>query len=165
MSKQSAGLLVYREKDGVVEVLLGHPGGPFFARKDNGAWSIIKGEFDGEDPLTAAKREFNEETGAQVPLGEYIELGTVKTKGGKTIYGWAVQADFDTTNLKSNTFELEWPPKSGQIQKFPEIDKFVWFSLSEATEKLNPAQVEFIKRLADKLQIEITKKPEQSSLF
>lgn len=163
MAKQSAGLLLYRRKGGQIEVLLGHPGGPFWAKKDKGAWSLPKGEFDeGEDSLTAAKREFGEEIGQQAPDGEYQEIGTVKLKSGKTIYGWALEADMDVSTVMSNTFEIEWPPKSGKMQEFPEIDRAQWLTLAAAKEKMHTGQSEFIDRLATQLGANL---PEQASLF
>jgi predicted NUDIX family NTP pyrophosphohydrolase len=165
MAKQSAGVLVYRHKDSIVEVLIGHQGGPFFAKKDKGAWSIPKGEFpDGEDPTEAAKREFQEEIGQPVPAGEFIELGHTKNKSGKTIYVWAVEGNLDATNITSNTFIMEWPPHSGQQQKFPEIDKAAWVEISKAIDKLNSGQTVFLERLAEKLDLKL-EKPEQASLF
>lgn len=140
-------------------------GGPFYARKNNGFWSIPKGEFEDEVAVEAAKREFQEETSAEVPAGEYMTLGFVKSKSGKTIHAWAVEADLDPSSLKSNEFELEWPPKSGQTQTFPEIDRFSWFGLSEAKLKLTPAQTEFIDRLADHLGVEAPDPAEQTSLL
>jgi len=147
MPKQSAGILLYRKINKEPEVLLVHPGGPFFAKKDLGAWSIPKGEFpEGEDPLDAAKREFQEETG-YVPKGEFIPLGSVSLTSGKIILAWAAQGDFDPEKIKSNTFTLEWPPKSGQYKEFPEVDRAEWFPLALALEKINPAQRELIERL------------------
>ena len=147
MPKQSAGILLYRKINKEPEVLLVHPGGPFFAKKDLGAWSIPKGEFpEGEDPLDAAKREFQEETG-YVPKGEFIPLGSVKQTSGKIVLAWAAQGDFDPEKIKSNTFTLEWPPKSGQCKEFPEVDRAEWFPLALALEKINSAQRELIQRL------------------
>lgn len=149
MKKHSAGILLYRESNGNVEVLLGHPGGPFFARKDQGVWSIPKGEYDeGESPLDAAKREFTEETGQPLPAADYVDLGSVKRSDGKVIYAWAAQGDIDVDAFRSNTFEMEWPPKSGRRQQFPEIDQIAWLPLHEALAKLSPAQTAFIERLA-----------------
>lgn len=163
MTKQSARLLLYRRKNGQIEVLIGHPGGPFWAKKDKGAWSLPKGEFEeGEDSLTAAKREFGEEIGQQAPEGDYQELGTVKLKSGKTIYGWTLEADMDVSTIDSNTFEIEWPPKSGQMQTFPEIDRAAWMSLETAKIKMHTGQSEFIDRLAGLLGASL---PEQASLF
>jgi predicted NUDIX family NTP pyrophosphohydrolase len=165
MSKQSAGLLLFRLKAGEPQVLIGHPGGPFYARKDEGVWSIPKGEFEDEEPVEAAKREFQEETGADVPEGEYIDLGSVKNKSGKTIYAWAVEADLDESSLKCNEFVMEWPPKSGQQQTFPEIDRFEWFSLADAKRMLASAQAELVDRLAAKLGADIPEPPAQVSLL
>jgi predicted NUDIX family NTP pyrophosphohydrolase len=145
--KVSAGVLLYCRRDGRVEVLLAHPGGPFWKRKDLGAWSIPKGECqDGEDPIVAARREFEEETGLRLQ-GELAPLGEVKQAGGKVVRVWAVEGDCDASAIHSNTFALEWPPKSGKIQQFPEIDRFEWFSLDAAREKLVKAQAAFLDRL------------------
>src|SRR3989440_11656234 len=124
MPKKSAGLLLFRKKDKRgIEVLLVHPGGPLWKNKDNEGWTIPKGEFDdGEDPLAAAKREFEEETGAAPPDGNYLVLTPIKQKNGKLVYAWAVEGDFDPANVRSNTFSCEWPPKSGRTQEFPEVD-------------------------------------------
>ena len=144
----SAGVLLYRRREGAVEVLLVHPGGPFWARKDLGAWSIPKGEYDdGEDPRACALREFAEETGTRLPGGALDELGSVKLKSGKLVLAFAVEGDLDPATISSNTFELEWPPRSGRIQSFPEVDRAEWFDLTTAREKLNPAQAEFVDRL------------------
>ncbi len=149
MPKQSAGLLAYRRTAAGLEVFLVHPGGPFGAKKDEGAWSIPKGEFDAsEEPLSAAIREWREETGFSV-TEPFVPLGTVKQAGGKTVHGFAVQADFDPTRLVSNTFELEWPPRSGRMTRFPEVDRGAWFRLESARTKINPAQAEFLTRLAE----------------
>lgn len=152
MPKQSAGIVLYRQVDSRVEVLLGHPGGPFFGRKDNGVWSIPKGECAvDEDMREAARREFGEETGQQLPAGELMGLGETKLKSGKVIYAWAVEGEIDAEHITSNNFELEWPPKSGQLQSFPEIDRAAWFSLDQALIKIHPAQAVFIERLAEHL--------------
>ena len=143
---------MYRQKNGQVEVLLLHPGGPYWQTKDNNAWSIPKGEFEeNETPLNAAKREFEEETGIKMPEGGLIELGTIKQLNSKIVYAWAVEADPDLSGFKSNLFEMEWPPKSGKMQKFPEADKLQWFDLSEAYHKLHKGQGEFLHRLAGKI--------------
>jgi predicted NUDIX family NTP pyrophosphohydrolase len=144
----SAGLLLYRRIDAGFEVLLAHPGGPFWAARDAGAWSIPKGlvEVD-EEPLAAAIREFTEETGLQ-PRGPFLPLGTVKQKAGKLIHAWACAGDADPNQLKSNLMRAEWPYGSGRWVSFPEVDRFGWFTPVEAQEKLNPAQVEFVERLA-----------------
>jgi predicted NUDIX family NTP pyrophosphohydrolase len=147
MSKQSAGILLYRKNDNHLQVFLVHPGGPFFKNKDLGAWSIPKGIFlDDEDPLLAAKREFFEETGQAVE-GYFIPLAPVKLKSGKIVYAWAIEGDIDAENIVSNLFEIEWPPKSGKKQSFPEIDRAGWFSVSEAKEKINGAQTGLIEEL------------------
>lgn len=145
MPKTSAGILPFRRRGDVVEVLIGHPGGPFWARKDDGAWSVIKGEYADEDPLAAARREFREETGIEVPDGEAVELPKIVQKGGKVVTVFAVEADLDalgssTAHFVSNTFETEWPPRSGRMQSFPEIDRIAWFSVAEARVKLLAAQ-------------------------
>lgn len=147
-AKRSAGILLYRLTGGAPEVLLVHPGGPFWARKDAGAWSIPKGEHgDDEDPQACARREFEEETGTALPPGPLADLGTVRLASGKLIAAWASQGDLDPDALRSNTFELEWPPRSGQMQAFPEVDRAGWFGLEAARDKLNPAQTEFLDRL------------------
>lgn len=149
--KQSAGLLLYRYTNNELQVLLVHPGGPFWKNKDAGAWSVPKGEFtDEEDALAAAKREAKEELGKSF-TGKFIELQPVRMKTGKIIYAWALQADFDVEKLQSNMFEIEWPPRSGKNILIPEVDKAAWLSLSEAKEKINAAQVNFIDQLAEKL--------------
>ena len=142
----SAGILVYRTADGL-EVLLAHPGGPYWVNRDEGAWSIPKGELEGDDPETAARREFAEETGQPVPTGELIELGTIVQKAGKVVHAWAVEGDLEAPSLVSNAFEMEWPPRSGKMQSFPEIDRFAWFDAATARVKINPAQSELIDRL------------------
>jgi predicted NUDIX family NTP pyrophosphohydrolase len=142
----SAGILLHR--NGGTEVLLVHPGGPFWARKDDGAWSIPKGEYgDGEDPSACARREFAEETGTVLPDGALADLGTVRLKSGKVITGFAVAGDLDPDRITSNTFEMEWPPRSGKMETFPEVDRAGWFGLDEARAKLNPAQAAFVDRL------------------
>ena len=144
----SAGILLHRQGIDGTEVLLVHPGGPFWARKDLGAWSIPKGEIDaGEDPRACARREFAEETGTVLPDGALEELGSVKLKSGKQVLAFAVAGDLDPAAVRSNTFELEWPPRSGRMQSFPEIDRAGWFGLEAARAKLNPAQAEFVDRL------------------
>lgn len=146
--KQSAGILLYRKADNVLQVFLVHPGGPFFKNKDAGAWSIPKGEFrDDEEPLVAAKREFEEETG-QAVSGGFIPLGSVKLKSGKIVHAWAVEGDIDHETIVSNTFEIEWPPRSGKRMMVPEIDRAGWFDLTFARQKINEAQAKFIDRLA-----------------
>jgi predicted NUDIX family NTP pyrophosphohydrolase len=150
MPKKSAGLLLYRFQGGDLQVFLVHPGGPFWARKDVGAWSIPKGEFDDEDPLTAAKRELFEETGAKVD-GEFLALKPVTQKNGKVVYAWAIEADIDPKKIRSNTFALEWPPKSGKKQEYPEVDRAAWFSPEVGMEKINPAQAGLIRELRELL--------------
>lgn len=147
MAKESAGILLFR-KIPQIQFFLVHPGGPFFARKDAGSWTIPKGEFVGpEDPLAAAKREFFEETGATIN-GTFLQLPTIKQKGGKLVHAWAVEGDIDPLSIRSNTFKIAWPPRSGQLREFPEIDRAGWFEIREAREKINPAQVEWLDELA-----------------
>jgi len=149
--KQSAGLLLYKFIDSTIYFLLVHPGGPFWKNKDLESWSIPKGEFTAdEDPLEAAKREFREETGFEVD-GDFITLESVKLKSGKTVFAWAVEFDIDVTLVKSNEFEIEWPPKSGSMKSFPEIDKAEWFQAAEAVKKINPAQADFIIQIISKI--------------
>jgi predicted NUDIX family NTP pyrophosphohydrolase len=150
-SRVSAGLLIFR-RNNVIHVLLAHPGGPFFARKDDGAWTIPKGEAaPSEDLLTRARIEVEEELGIK-PSGNWIPLGSIKQKGGKTVHAWAFEGDLPHFfKLKSNTFEMEWPPRSGKHRKFPEIDQAVFFSEEVARRKINPAQVAFLDRLRDAL--------------
>ena len=150
MHKKSAGILLYRYHNNLPEVLLVHPGGPFWAKKDLGSWSIPKGEFEAdEDPLDAAKREVEEETGLKVQ-GDFVKLTPVKQKSGKIIYAWAVQGNLNATEIKSNTFEIEWPPKSGKKKAFPEIDKAAWFNVNEAKKKIIQGQVPLIMELETK---------------
>ena len=140
MPKRSAGLLLYRLTGGEVEVFLVHPGGPYWATKDEGAWSIPKGEIDeGEDPLAAARREFKEETGVW-PEGEAIPLGTVRQPGGKLVTAFAVEGDLDADTIRSNTFTMEWPPRSGRMRAFPEVDRAGWFGKEEAERKILKGQ-------------------------
>jgi predicted NUDIX family NTP pyrophosphohydrolase len=147
MPKVSAGLLLYRFRDGRLQVLLVHPGGPFFRNKDLGVWSIPKGEPDeGEPLLDAAKREFREETGFVVD-GEYLELTAVKQKAGKVVHAWALEGDCEPEALRSNTFPLEWPPRSGKRVEFPEVDRAEFFELEKAREKINPAQSALLEEL------------------
>jgi predicted NUDIX family NTP pyrophosphohydrolase len=148
MAARSAGTLLFRIGDRGLEVLLAHPGGPFFARKDEGAWTIPKGELDiGEEPLAALEREFEEEIGSPLPSGELIELGQVRQKSGKIVLAWALRGDLDTTTVKSNRIVIEWPPRSGKRLEIPEVDRAQWFEASEARQKINPAQASFIDRL------------------
>lgn len=147
MAKQSAGILLFRFKNKQPEIFLVHPGGPFFRNKDEGAWSIPKGEFtNGEEALDAAVREFEEETGLLL-TGEFIALDPITQKGGKKVYAWAVEGGIDHEKIISNTFEMEWPPRSGKKQIFPEVDKAAWFDVETAKLKINAAQVEFIESL------------------
>ncbi len=151
-SAQSAGLVVYRQRDGKLEVLLVHPGGPFWEKRDEGAWSIPKGEIaTNEAGLDVARREFQEELGVPAPLGEVSALGAVRQTGGKIVHAWAVPGDLDVTRSTSNTFELEWPPRSGKMQRFPEVDRAAWFDLDAARRKLVLAQRAFIDRLEELL--------------
>jgi len=150
--KRSAGILMYRRRDGEPEVLLVHPGGPYWEKKDLGAWSIPKGEYDdAEDPRDCALREFEEELGARPPEGELAALGTAKQPGGKVVTAWAVEGDLDPATARSNTFTLEWPPRSGVMREFPEVDRADWFTLDEARERINPAQAVFLDRLREEL--------------
>ncbi len=147
MAKKSAGILLYRLKNGSPEVFLVHPGGPFFIKKDEGVWSIPKGEYDdSEEPLAAAKREFLEETGVKVD-GDFIALTPVRLKSGKAVIAFALESDIDASQIKSNLFEMVWPPKSGKMKSFPEIDKGEWFNIPIAKQKINPAQNALIVEL------------------
>ena len=150
--KNSAGILLHRLRGSGIEVFLVHPGGPFWAKKDAGAWSIPKGEFEaGEDPLEAAKREFKEETGFAVE-GNFIELTPVKQPGGKVVYAWAVMGDCEAESIKSNTFSLEWPPRSGKRKEFPEVDRAGWFTPEVAREKISKGQLNFLEELKRKIE-------------
>ncbi|MGC3974824.1 MAG: NUDIX domain-containing protein [Nitrospira sp.] len=145
--KLSAGIVLYRRSGGRLEVFLVHPGGPFWAKKDAGAWSVPKGEYaEGEDPEAVARREFQEETGCEL-TGELRPLPPLKQPSGKVISAWAVEGDIDPTDLKSNTFPLEWPPRSGKLQQFPEVDRGAWFDMSTAHEKLLSGQRPFLEQL------------------
>ncbi len=147
----SAGLLLYRSPATGLEVFLVHPGGPFWAKRDLGAWSVPKGEVDGdEDLLEAARREVHEETGASV-VGEFIELAALRQPGGKVVHVWAVEGDIDASSITSNTFSIEWPPRSGKSRTFPEVDRAGWFTLAEAREKLLPGQRPFLDDLMRKI--------------
>ncbi len=149
MNKTSAGILLFRRKNNIIEVFLVHPGGPFFARKDVGYWSIPKGEIDeGEEPLAAARREFQEETGCGVE-GNFIPLSPVRQKSGKTVLAWAVEGDCNVDTIRSNTFTLEWPPRSGMKREFPEVDRAGWFTVDEAKGKMNTAQKGLLDELLD----------------
>jgi predicted NUDIX family NTP pyrophosphohydrolase len=153
VAKTSAGILLYRGKADSLEVLLVHPGGPFWAKKDEGAWSIPKGELDeGEEARTCALRELEEEIGSSLGLSpeRLIELGEVRLKSGKRVLGWAAEGDFDPATLRSNTFAIEWPPRSGEEREFPEVDQAEWFGPVQARLKINPAQVAFLDRLLER---------------
>jgi predicted NUDIX family NTP pyrophosphohydrolase len=150
--RRSAGIVLHRAGDSGPEVLLVHPGGPFWAKKDDGAWSIPKGEYEpDEDPLACALREFEEETGTRLDAAELVELGAVVQKAGKEVRAWAVRGDLDPATVRSNTFTMEWPPRSGRRQEFPEIDRAEWFTLDAARAKLVAAQVELLDRLAERV--------------
>jgi predicted NUDIX family NTP pyrophosphohydrolase len=147
MPRQSAGLLMYRRRNGVLQVFLVHPGGPFWAKKDAGAWSIPKGEFSGDEKaLMAARREFEEETGF-LPAGRFVPLTPIKQPSGKVIHAWALEGDLDATAIRSNTFTMEWPPQSGIHQEFHEVDRAAWFTIEAAKEKIVKGQVDFIDEL------------------
>jgi predicted NUDIX family NTP pyrophosphohydrolase len=149
--KLSAAILLFRQKNSFVEVFLVHPGGPFWTKKDAGAWSLPKGEYlEEEEPLAAAKRELKEETSLSVD-GEFLPLGELQQSSGKRVTAWALEYDLDPTQIKSNSFTLEWPPKSGERQEFPEVDAGAWFSLPAANDKLVPGQRPFLERLSEKL--------------
>src|SRR5262245_44064764 len=149
MAKRSAGILMFRHRGRGIEVLLMHPGGPFWAKKDDGAWSIPKGEYEDDDARACALREFEEELGSPLPAdAELTELGSVKLKSGKQVTAFAVEGDLDADAITSNMFTIEWPPRSGRMREFPEVDRAGWFDLEQAGEKLNPAQAELLVRLA-----------------
>jgi predicted NUDIX family NTP pyrophosphohydrolase len=151
MAKESSGLLLFRKRRGELEYLLVHPGGPFWKNKDLGAWTIPKGELQpSEDPLTAAQREFQEELGVK-PAGTFIPLSSIKQKSGKVVHAWAIEGDWDPACLRSNTFTLEWPPRPGKLQEFPEIDRAAFFDFQLARTKINPAQVPMLEELERKL--------------
>ena len=146
--RTSAGILLWRRRDGRLEVLLAHPGGPFWAKKDHGHWTIPKGEVEpGEELAAVAGREFAEETGHPLPGGPQIDLGQIRQKSGKVVLGWGVEGDLDPETAVSNTYDVEWPPRSGRMRSFPEIDRVEWFGLPEARERLKAAQVPFLDRL------------------
>jgi len=152
MARSSAGILLFRTRSGTPEVLLVHPGGPFWARRDAGAWSIPKGEHgDDEDPLQCALREFAEETGSALEPAELIELGTIRQKAGKLVTAWAAEGDLDPATVTSNTFTIQWPPRSGRMAEFPEVDRAEWFDPETARRKILPAQAELIDRLLERL--------------
>jgi len=151
MARTSAGLLLFRKRSAGVEVFLIHPGGPFWRGRDIGAWSIPKGEIGaGEDPLAAARRELTEETGVAVD-GEFVALAPVRQKGGKAVVAWAIEADCDAAAITSNSFSLEWPPRSGKHHDFPEVDEAAWFALAEARRRINPAQAAFLDELEQRI--------------
>jgi predicted NUDIX family NTP pyrophosphohydrolase len=151
--KASAGLLLYRDSHGVIEVMIVHMGGPFWKRKDDRAWSIPKGEYEPpEDPLGAARREFREETGLAPPAGEPIDLGVLRQRSGKLIGAWAVEADVDVSTINSNSFQMEWPKGSGRSQEFPEVDRAEWFDVEGARKKLVKSQTPFLETLARRLE-------------
>jgi predicted NUDIX family NTP pyrophosphohydrolase len=152
VARRSAGIVLYRSGASGLEVLLVHPGGPFWAKKDAGAWSIPKGEYaDGEDPLASALREFEEETGTRLDADDVVELGSIRQKGGKEVTAWAVAGDLDPATVRSNTFVMEWPPRSGRQAEFPEIDRAEWFSLDVARSKLVAAQAELLDRVVERV--------------
>jgi predicted NUDIX family NTP pyrophosphohydrolase len=155
MPKRSAGILLFRGKGAELRLLLVHPGGPFWAKKDLGAWSIPKGEYqEGEDPLAVARREFEEELGSPAPAGEATELGELVQPSRKVVTAYAIEGNFDVGTLRSNLFEMEWPPKTGRLQSFPEVDRAQWFSVEKAREKILPGQSPFIDRLLERLAAE-----------
>jgi predicted NUDIX family NTP pyrophosphohydrolase len=150
MARLSAGIVLYRTTAGPVEVLLGHMGGPYWVRKDSGAWTIPKGEYDtGKDPFIAACREFEEEIGRPVPATAFVDLGEVRQSGGKVVRAWAAEGDLDPATAVSNTFEVEWPPKSGTIRTFPELDRVEWFDLPTGVVKIVSGQRDLLDRLVD----------------
>jgi predicted NUDIX family NTP pyrophosphohydrolase len=150
MPERSAGILLFRHAGDDLEVLLVHPGGPYFARRDAGAWSIPKGLYEpGEEPLACARREFAEELGTPCPDGPVLELGEIRQRNGKRVTAWAVEGDLDAGAISSNTFTLQWPPRSGRIREFPEVDRAGWFGVEAAREKLIAAQVPLLERLAE----------------
>jgi predicted NUDIX family NTP pyrophosphohydrolase len=152
MPERSAGILLFRRRDNGLDVLLVHPGGPFFARRDAGAWSIPKGRYEeDEEPLACARREFAEELGSPCPDGPALELGEIRQRNGKRVTAWAVEGDLDADAITSNTFMIEWPPRSGRQQEFPEVDRAAWFGLNAAREKLLAAQTPLLDRLAERL--------------
>jgi predicted NUDIX family NTP pyrophosphohydrolase len=148
VAEKSAGILLYRKRDGAIEVLIAHMGGPFWARREEGAWTIVKGEYgEEEDPLHAARREFAEETGAMPPGGEPIELGEIRQSGGKRVRAWALEGDFDPHALRSNSFQIEWPPRSGRTAEFPEIDRVQWCDPATARRLMVSAQAPLVDEL------------------
>lgn len=164
MRKTSAGILMYRRIGDSIEIFLIHPGGPFWAKKDSGAWSIPKGEINpDEDTLSAARREFNEETGSEID-GDFISLEPIRQKGGKIVSAWAVEGSIDANTIRSDTFSMEWPPRSGRQAEFPEVDRAGWFNLADAREKLIPAQVPFIDELYSRV-VKVRPGPRESGVF
>jgi predicted NUDIX family NTP pyrophosphohydrolase len=152
MPANSAGLLLYRRREGALEVLIAHMGGPFWARREEGAWTIVKGEHDAEeDAIAAARREFAEETGAEAPAGPAIDLGEIRQSGGKRVHAWALEGEFDPAALRSNTFEIEWPPRSARTAEFPEIDRVRWCDPATARRLLVKAQAAFVDELEARL--------------
>jgi len=150
--RTSAGILLFRPRGGQLEVLLAHPGGPFFRNRDAGHWTIPKGEADGDEALVAvARREFEEETGNPPPDGDVIDLGSIVQKGGKVVHAWGLEGDLDPATAESNTFEMVWPPGSGRVQAFPEIDRVEWFDIDEARRRVKPSQIPLIDRLVEAL--------------
>ena len=155
MARRSAGILLYRRTGAEPEFLLVHPGGPFWAKRDEGVWSLPKGEYeDGDDPLESARREFEEETGTALEATELIELGSVRQKSGKLVVAWAAEGDLDAEAVHSNSFEMEWPPRSGRTAEFPEVDRAGWFGADAARTKLVAAQAAFVDRLLERLAAE-----------
>jgi predicted NUDIX family NTP pyrophosphohydrolase len=153
--RTSAGVLLWRTRRGLLEVLLGLPGGPYFAGKDAGAWTVLKGEVEpGEEMLDVARREFAEETGSPAPGGPVRELGEIRQKSGKRVLAWAIEGDLDPIAASSNTFVMEWPPRSGHLREFPEIDRVAWFDLTKARTRIKAAQVPFLDRLGHALGLE-----------
>jgi len=151
MPKLSAGLLPFRRTNGAIEVFLVHPGGPFWRNRDDGAWSLPKGEYNiAEDPFAAALREFEEETGFRAGGAAFLPLGEIRQAGGKVVTAWAFETDLDATLARSNNFQVEWPPRSGKLREFPEADRFTWFPLAEARIKMLPGQLGFLDRLAER---------------
>src|SRR5205085_1180365 len=151
MPKKSAGILAFRRKNGELEVFLTHPGGPFYKKRDLGIWTIPKGEFENEQPLEAAKREFEEETGHKVS-GDFIEMTPFKQKSGKWVYSWSVETDFDANDIRSNTFKIQFPPKIGPMREYPEVDRAGWFTIEEAELKVVPYQLALLTELAEKIE-------------
>ncbi|HET7338410.1 MAG TPA: NUDIX domain-containing protein [Candidatus Dormibacteraeota bacterium] len=148
MARESAGLLLHRQRDGKREVLLIHPGGPFWAKRDQGAWSIPKGEIEpGEEAIDVARREFEEELGAPPPNGDMSSLGSIRQAGGKVVHAWAAAGDFDVAKLRSVNFSMEWPPRSGRMQEFPEVDRAGWFALEDARRMILSSQLPLLERL------------------